>query len=59
MFKLSDEVTETSLESEEANLDGEEKVAFLVFLRKMLQWRPADRLSAREVMDDTWLRRKS
>jgi serine/threonine-protein kinase SRPK3 len=48
-------VTETSLEAEEENLEGEEQAKFLAFLRKMLQWRPADRLSAKELLQDPWL----
>ncbi|OLN81064.1 Serine/threonine-protein kinase SRPK [Colletotrichum chlorophyti] len=49
------EVLESSLEDEEENLQGEEKAEFLTFLRKMLQWKPEDRLSARELMEDPWL----
>lgn len=45
----------TSLEDEEENLEGKEKVVFLQFVRKMLQWLPEDRKSAKELMDDPWL----
>ncbi|KAH6663297.1 putative serine/threonine protein kinase [Plectosphaerella plurivora] len=45
-----------SLEEEEENLEGDEKAEFLAFLRKMLQWRPEDRKSARELLNDPWLR---
>ena len=45
----------TSLEEEEENLEGDEKVAFLRFLRKMLRWLPEERESARELMKDPWL----
>ncbi|KAF6824741.1 hypothetical protein CPLU01_10690 [Colletotrichum plurivorum] len=53
---LDVEIPQTSLEEEEENLEGEEQASFLAFLRKMLQWRPEDRLSARELMEDAWLR---
>ncbi|POR37771.1 Serine/threonine protein kinase, putative [Tolypocladium paradoxum] len=46
----------TSLEQEEEVLSGQEKVDFLSFLRKMLQWRPEDRMSARQLMNDPWLK---
>jgi len=45
-----------SLEEEEQALEGEEKIKFLVFLRRMLQWRPEDRLTARELIGDPWLK---
>ncbi|KAF2189938.1 kinase-like protein [Zopfia rhizophila CBS 207.26] len=45
----------TSLESEEENLEGEEKALFLQFLRSMLQWEPRDRKSAKELIEDPWL----
>lgn len=44
-----------SLESEEHRLDGEEKELFLSFMRKMLQWRPEDRSSCRDIFFDEWL----
>ncbi|WYZ44877.1 hypothetical protein EsH8_VIII_000193 [Colletotrichum jinshuiense] len=53
------EVPESSFEEEETNLEGVEKAEFMVFLRKMLQWRPEDRLSARELMEDPWLCRQN
>ncbi|KAK0619995.1 kinase-like domain-containing protein [Immersiella caudata] len=57
-FKLQHQVTETSLEAEEDNLEGEEQAEFLAFLRKMLRWRPADSLSAKELLNDPWLQRQ-
>ena len=45
----------TSLEDEEEYLEGDEKTLFLRFLRKMLQWAPEDRESAKELMEDPWL----
>ncbi|KAL0944864.1 protein kinase [Colletotrichum truncatum] len=53
---LDVEVPETSFEDEEENLEGDEKAEFLSFVRKLLQWRPEDRPSAQEVMEDPWLR---
>ena len=34
---------------------GEEKALFLKFLNKMLQWKPEDRKSIREIIEDEWL----
>lgn len=45
----------TTLEDEEAELDSVEKKVFLTFMRKMLRWRPEDRLSARQLIEDPWL----
>ncbi|KAK2015919.1 kinase-like protein [Colletotrichum eremochloae] len=55
---IDGEIPESSLEEEECNLEGPEKAEFLIFLRKMLQWRPEDRFSARELMGDPWLNRQ-
>lgn len=45
-----------SLETSETNLEeGENKVLFLKFMRKMLQWVPEERQSAKELMQDPWL----
>lgn len=44
-----------SLESSEENLEGENKRQFLVMMRSMLQWRPEDRKTAKQVLDDSWL----
>ncbi|KAE8421581.1 kinase-like protein [Aspergillus pseudocaelatus] len=45
-----------SLEKLEGNLEGEPQRLFLQFLRKMLRWKPKERESARELLDDPWLR---
>lgn len=50
------EIPQTSLEESEENLDGEDKRQFLEFIRKMLKWRPEERSSAEELLQDTWLR---
>jgi serine/threonine-protein kinase SRPK3 len=48
-------IEQTSLEDEEENLEGGEKKVFVQFLKKMVQWRSEDRLSAKELMEDPWL----
>ncbi|KAK5700538.1 hypothetical protein LTR97_005055 [Elasticomyces elasticus] len=44
-----------SLEAAEQRLEGEEKQLFLIWLRKMLLWRPEDRASSQDVFFDEWL----
>jgi serine/threonine protein kinase len=56
-FKHPEMLSDTSLETEEENLEGDEQTQFLVFIRKMLQWRPEDRASASELLKDPWLRK--
>lgn len=46
----------TSLEQIEENLERREQERFLRFLRKMLAWRPEERATAKELLDDEWLR---
>jgi hypothetical protein len=48
-------IPKRSLESEESRLQGEEKLLFLAFMRKMLQWRPGDRSSVEDILKDEWL----
>ncbi|TVY45143.1 Serine/threonine-protein kinase [Lachnellula subtilissima] len=43
---------DTSLESSEENLTGEDKQEFLRFVRSMLQWSPEDRKTAEQLLDD-------
>lgn len=45
----------TNLSDEESRLEGEEKELFLVFMRKMLQWKPEDRKGIRDIIEDEWL----
>ena len=54
-FKASNDIANTSFEAEENVLHGEEKVKFLAFLRRMLRWRPKERASARELLEDPWM----
>jgi hypothetical protein len=44
------------LEERETTLEGlEEREAFLRFMRKMLQWEPEKRSSAKELAEDEWI----
>ena len=45
-----------TMEELEGSLQGQQQQDFLTFLRKMLRWRPEDRLSARDLLSDPWLR---
>jgi hypothetical protein len=44
-----------SLERSEEFLEGKNKEMFLNFVRGMLQWRPEDRKTARQLLKDPWL----
>ncbi|KAJ5954296.1 hypothetical protein N7501_008575 [Penicillium viridicatum] len=48
-------IPSTTLEQREEILQGEQQQLFLAFMRKMLQWRPEERSSARELLADQWL----
>lgn len=44
------------LEERETTLEGKvEREAFLKFMRKMLQWEPGKRSSAKELAKDEWI----
>jgi serine/threonine-protein kinase SRPK3 len=43
------------LEDRETNLESKERECFLRFMRKMLQWEPQKRSSARELAEDEWI----
>lgn len=45
----------TTLEENENFLEGENKEVFLNFVRGMLQWRPEDRKTAKQLLQDPWL----
>ena len=49
------EIPKINLEGVEKRLDGEEKKLFLDFVRKMLKWKPEERSSAKDLLDDLWL----
>ncbi|KJZ70226.1 hypothetical protein HIM_10374 [Hirsutella minnesotensis 3608] len=48
---------QTNLENCVAFLEGDEKAAFLNLVRGMLQWRPEDRKTAKELTQDPWINR--
>ncbi|KAG6111894.1 hypothetical protein E4U13_004546 [Claviceps humidiphila] len=43
------------LEQRESVLEGEDRACFLRFMRKMLQWDPEKRSSAKELAEDEWI----
>ncbi|KAF4453070.1 CMGC SRPK kinase [Fusarium albosuccineum] len=45
----------TSLKEKEIGLQGENQEKFLAMMRKMLQWDPSKRSSAKELVDDQWI----
>ncbi|KAF4187740.1 hypothetical protein CNMCM7927_003686 [Aspergillus lentulus] len=55
-WKRTIEIPSISFERLEGNLQGEPQRLFIQFLRKMLKWKPEERESARELLDDPWLR---
>lgn len=44
-----------ALENSEEFLSGRNKEMFLNFMKGMLQWRPEDRKTAKELLQDPWL----
>jgi serine/threonine protein kinase len=52
----TNEIPTTPLDRLEANLQGDKQALFHCFMRKMHQWRPEDRASAKELLSDPWLR---
>ena len=49
------DIPDVSLESSEEQLDGGDKILFLDFMRKMLQWVPARRQTANQLLHHPWL----
>ena len=49
------EIPTTTLEEVEEQLEGSEKDSFLRFIRSMLRWRPEERKTAKELLEDLWL----
>lgn len=47
----------TPLEQRETTLKGEDRERFLRMMRRMLQWEPEKRSSARELAEDEWIRK--
>lgn len=54
-LKKGHEVAQMSLEAEATALEGAAREDFLRFLRRLLQWDPVKRPSARELLKDPWL----
>lgn len=50
------DIPDISLEMSERRLRGRDKILFLDFIRKMLQWVPETRQTARQLLDDPWLK---
>lgn len=46
----------SSLEASETRLSGASKTGFLHFVRHMLQWKPESRRSAKQLLEDPWLK---
>ena len=44
------------LEQRETTLKGEDRQRFLRMMRRMLQWEPEKRSSAKELAEDEWIR---
>ncbi|KAF5354138.1 hypothetical protein D9756_007129 [Leucocoprinus leucothites] len=55
IWKGAAEIPNSSPESTETVLQGEDKVLFLNFARKMLKWKPEERSTTKELIDDPWL----
>ncbi|KAJ5732598.1 hypothetical protein N7493_004079 [Penicillium malachiteum] len=49
-------VPQVSLDSLEKRLSGSEKEQFISFLKSMLRWLPEERKTAKQLLDDPWLR---
>ncbi|KAG8410153.1 hypothetical protein J3459_017357 [Metarhizium acridum] len=58
-FSFQDMIPEgTTLEHRETSLSGEDKADFLRLVRRMLQWEPDKRSSAKSLAQDDWIRRQ-
>ena len=54
-WKGATEILDISLENSEGQLAGENKALFLDFMRKMLQWVPENRQTAKQLLKHAWL----
>lgn len=52
---LDAKIRSPALEEQEKRFTGEEKEAFLQFMRSTLTWMPEDRKTAKELLNDPWL----
>jgi len=50
------DIPDTSLDQVEVKLNGENKENFLRFMRRMLQWEPEKRATAKGLLLDPWLK---
>ncbi|CAA7268405.1 unnamed protein product [Cyclocybe aegerita] len=55
-WKAQIQIPDTSLEKAESRLTGEEKLNFPKFIWRMLKWKPEERSSAHELLEDDWLK---
>ncbi|EJP64616.1 protein kinase [Beauveria bassiana ARSEF 2860] len=55
---LETKLNPVTLEQRETTLSGEDKVDFLRFMRRMLQWEPEKRSSAKSLAQDDWIVRQ-
>ena len=51
--------TDVRLEDSVLSLEEEDKRLFLDFIKKMLQWLPEDRKTAKKLLEDPWLQENS
>lgn len=54
-WKGAVEIPLISLEDSEEQLNGADKALFLDFMRKMLQWVPEKRQTAKQLLSHSWL----
>lgn len=54
-WKGKAKIPDLSLEDSEEYLEGENKMLFLQFMRKMLRWDPDERQTAQKLLTDRWL----
>ncbi|PMB69066.1 SRSF protein kinase 2 [Beauveria bassiana] len=55
---LETKLNPVTLEQRETTLSGEDKADFLRFMRRMLQWEPEERSSAKNLAQDDWIVRQ-
>ena len=48
----------TTLEEKETTLNGPDQADFLRFVRRMLQWEPNKRSSAKSLAEDVWIQKQ-
>lgn len=55
-WKGATEIPNTSFEDAEKELEGEDKIMFLEFIRRMVKWLPEERSTAKQLLKDPWLK---